>query len=468
MPSSSKPKLSVAIVGASFGGLAAAIRLKKELGNDGVEVVVFEAQSKGAFGAVCGELFLAHGETSFRSLGLSGTWMVAATKKSGAVTRIGVNIHEEDLQRALREVASEWIQYSSHVLGVIRGEGDDGQMYCVVCTKPISFTSFRKSGEFSLDGTVGPFDIVIAADGVHSRFRSLLNSTMKVALVGDARWCKDWFDFGLSRIRCGADMAICDAIEVGNIIAAAARAGNMSQVELGRFCAHKKSQDISRRKSFLLKTMVFVLGMQILLWRQYQLMNLVFRSSSFVVSSLALSVLLYVGGLVRVSFPQSISPVPVTLHTLVACWGGMVFGPSAAATGTLIYALFWTVLSLRDEQSKATRVKTRVGILNALLQKMPSLGYIAGLVPCATVAGCVPLHPILAAVIGQVCTLTAGISWLTLSRHSSSTGSLYTLVRIGVFPFLPGLALKSIGAWILLVLYQQATQNLFTNSDASR
>ena len=72
----------------------------------------------------------------------------------------------------------------------------------------------------------GPFHIIIGADGVLSTCRNQLLSptifnhhhspSLPIFLIGDARWVRyRWWDFGQLRIRSGADISICDGVELG-------------------------------------------------------------------------------------------------------------------------------------------------------------------------------------------------------------------------------------------------------------
>jgi hypothetical protein len=63
----------------------------------------------------------------------------------------------------------------------------------------------------------GPYQFLVGADGVRSKCRtSALNGTF---LIGDARWVNDrWYDLGLRRIERGADIAILDGLELGELL----------------------------------------------------------------------------------------------------------------------------------------------------------------------------------------------------------------------------------------------------------
>jgi hypothetical protein len=63
----------------------------------------------------------------------------------------------------------------------------------------------------------GPFDIVVLADGIFEA-KSLRDNQSIDAKIGDCRWYSErlsLWDFGTSRIKCGADIAIRDGVELG-------------------------------------------------------------------------------------------------------------------------------------------------------------------------------------------------------------------------------------------------------------
>ena len=63
----------------------------------------------------------------------------------------------------------------------------------------------------------GPYKYIIGADGVLSQVRTkALHSTY---LIGDARWAQDrYYDLGYQRIKMGANIALLDGLELGQIL----------------------------------------------------------------------------------------------------------------------------------------------------------------------------------------------------------------------------------------------------------
>jgi hypothetical protein len=228
--------LSIAVVGAGFGGLSLALTLSRHDNNDALKVVVLESQPSAA-GGIVGELHLNWGKQSLAQLGLSGLWK----KLSSRSERIDC-VPQECLQRALREEAASSIRYGHCVIGI--EQVPDGRLLCL------------------LDGdrpAVGPFDIVVGADGVLSRFR-LLPPCGRVALVGDARWAQDrWWDLGAARIQCGADLAIRDGLELGKLLLTRKDGWDLSVGDLGPFCAASKRREILRRRAIALLVLAVVI-----------------------------------------------------------------------------------------------------------------------------------------------------------------------------------------------------------------
>ena len=274
----------------------------------------------------------------------------------------------------------------------------------------------------------GPFDIVAGADGVLSCIRkcSLSKRTFRsnnsnVALLGDGRWCQDRFDLGSRRIKCGADIALQDGIDLADLLASQ----DGKKMNLNKFCARKKRTEISVRRMN-----VGVIILAILLWQQFPFVG---RKTN-IAPLVFVAAILHLGGKIRLQLPVSISEVPLTLHTLAACFGGMTLGPGIGCQGAILYASLWAVYHMYTREN------------------IKSLGYIIGLMPCAIASGALYnedlVHPILAAAVGQSCTLLLGVLWLIVVSSDPSM-NISKALRHGVLPFLPGLLIKSTVAWLL-------------------
>ena len=259
---------------------------------------------------------------------------------------------------------------------------------------------------------------MVGADGVLSRFRKRQTSSDRIAIIGDARWVQDRFDLGTRRIRCGADIAIRDGIELAQILSESdANNSTGSKICLGRFCAEKKRREVLvRRGNIAVVILAMVLG------RSFPFKD----CNTNLAAPVFLASLIHISGRVCIRLPLTISPVPITLHTLSACWGGLALGGTVGALAGGLYALLWTVFHSYTKQ------------------EIQSWGYIVGLMPCAIVSGELHgdgVHAMLAAVAGQCCTLLTGALWL-MAISEDLTKPL-DVIRGGVLPFLPGLVLKS-------------------------
>lgn len=108
----------------------------------------------------------------------------------------------------------------------------------------------------------GPFATVIGADGVLSICRRCgINDTY---LIGDARWVNDrFYDLGFRRIDRGADLAMLDGIEFGNILVECYK--KSSTFELGgiykqKYCAYGLCQKSKRRKRLIQSLFVLLVS----------------------------------------------------------------------------------------------------------------------------------------------------------------------------------------------------------------
>mmetsp|Transcript_38515 Transcript_38515/g.38884 ORF Transcript_38515/g.38884 Transcript_38515/m.38884 type:complete len:216 (-) Transcript_38515:25-672(-) len=61
----------------------------------------------------------------------------------------------------------------------------------------------------------GPFDLVVVANGLFGGGKLMKKASLR---IGDCRWHQErrfWFDFGITRIKRGADIAIQDGFRIG-------------------------------------------------------------------------------------------------------------------------------------------------------------------------------------------------------------------------------------------------------------
>lgn len=413
------PAISVAIVGAGFGGLSLAIALK----NAGLTPTIFEAQfsRQGDCGtSIVGDLHLPSGKESLHFLQLSDTWD-DLTKQTQRLNYVP----QEALQRKMQQSVSDFILCNTKVLGV-EEDKSSGRLYCIIDNDRRSAGNNSRCTGSGKKTLFGPFEVVVGADGVLSSFRNARGAGQRsgrVAILGDARWVQDRFDLGTRRIRCGADIAIRDGVELAQILSESTPSGNVS---LGKFCAIKK-----RREIFFRRGNIAVITMAAMLGRSFPFKD----HKTNLVPVIFLSALMHISGKVRIRLP--ISPIPVTMHTLVASWLGMALGSTVTAQGAGLYSLLWTVFHLYTRQD------------------MNSWGYVVGLMSCAILSGGLyseGVHPMLAASFGQCCTLLLGSLWLVVNTDDSNSTKPLAIFRGGILPFIPGLVLKSFAAWKLLLM----------------
>jgi 2-polyprenyl-6-methoxyphenol hydroxylase-like FAD-dependent oxidoreductase len=183
---------TIAIIGSGYAGLTFANLIQAR--SDNIHVQIYEALSVPNSGVLVGNVEVPFAATVFDVLGLQWKWRKNA-----------FSIPEEELLAALRSRLTKRINYRSRAVAL--GSTLDG-IYVKVqnCQEPNSPCCKE-----------GPFDIVVASNGVRSIFRGC--DMDRVALIGDSRWVQArWWDLGTRRLREGADIAMRDALALGNIV----------------------------------------------------------------------------------------------------------------------------------------------------------------------------------------------------------------------------------------------------------
>lgn len=114
----------------------------------------------------------------------------------------------------------------------------------------------------------GPFQIVVGADGVLSKCRKA--ALPGSFLIGDARWVNDrWYDLGIRRINQGANIAMSDGLELGDVMAKCITSSPCAQSiqtriqseTKGRFCARDiYLQKTKRQLTFMLLLVSLICG----------------------------------------------------------------------------------------------------------------------------------------------------------------------------------------------------------------
>lgn len=235
--------LSVGIVGASFSGIALALALQKH-GDENIKVVLLEERSGAHVGSIVGDLHLPSGRNSLTQLGLEDMW-ADLTKRS--FSGRSNHVTQKAFQTALRDKASKWIRYNHQIVGIQRDV--EGRLLCQISKQ---------------EDLIGPFDVIVGADGVRSQFRRRRPEFGEnVALVGDARWVQDqWWDLGFARVTRGADMAIRDGIDLAQLLLRQHQELQGSALDLGRFSAAAKQGDIAMRRVVTFLVVVLCIAIQ--------------------------------------------------------------------------------------------------------------------------------------------------------------------------------------------------------------
>lgn len=215
---------SIAIIGSSYAGLAFAnfIQFRST-----VSIRIFEALNVPRVGLLVGDVYIPSGEEVFAQLGLEWKWPK--------------NVHlvpEEELLASLRGRLSEKIFYESRVLDL--ESTDDG----------IFLNVRSRQGTKNLCLREGPFDLVVAANGVRSTFRYC--NIANVVVIGDSRWVQNrWWDFGTRRLHQGADIAIRDAVRLGAITLTHIESMGSENLFLGEFSTGMKKSIFIRNAAIV-------------------------------------------------------------------------------------------------------------------------------------------------------------------------------------------------------------------------
>jgi hypothetical protein len=225
----------VAIIGAGFSGLTMANYLRRHEHS----YHLFESKSEPI--PIIGKIRLSHATKVLQALGLQQLQVLPEHE------------HDNSMHRLRQHVT---IHYSCRVVNVKQQEStttNSNQQLYYLMTAPNGNNS---STETSITTQYGPFDIVVAADGLFGNsisFDTTTTAGVVVIVIGDARWQFDtwWLDFGQRRIQRGEDIAICDAMELGQRLVAPG-----DWPELDNTFSNKKRQSQQLRRTKLRMIMV--------------------------------------------------------------------------------------------------------------------------------------------------------------------------------------------------------------------
>ena len=198
----------IAIIGASYAGLALANGLLNKKDNN--KVTLFEGRHPLPVGSIVGNVTIISQHV---------------LKELGMPFRASERIPEAELFELLRQPVQQSINYGHVVQGL--HQAPDGRIVLTV----------RQHDSVE---ELGPYDFVVAANGVWSKFRA--SNLQQVAVIGDARWAQDSWDFGLQRIRGGANQALEDGLDLGRLLC-----GQLQ--DLGKFSARFKQLQVRRRRA---------------------------------------------------------------------------------------------------------------------------------------------------------------------------------------------------------------------------
>jgi hypothetical protein len=183
---------TIAIIGSGYAGLTFANLIQSR--SDIIDVQIYEALNVPNSGVLVGNVEVPFAANVFGILGLEWKWRKNA-----------ISIAEEELLAALRSRLTKRIKYRSRAVAL---ESTLDGIYVKVRYCEEGNSRYRKEG---------PFDIVVASNGVRSIFRGC--DMDRVALIGDSRWVQGrWWDLGTRRLQEGADIAMRDALALGDIV----------------------------------------------------------------------------------------------------------------------------------------------------------------------------------------------------------------------------------------------------------
>jgi 2-polyprenyl-6-methoxyphenol hydroxylase-like FAD-dependent oxidoreductase len=219
-----KKRPQIAIIGAGYAGLALANLL---IGDKCYDVTLFEGLHRPPDeGGLVGTISLPCLTKYFRKLG----WAIPDNDCHA--------VPEEKVRKRLRKSVDSCIRYW-HVCYSLQ-ESADGHVTLLLW--------YRKTDE-CFESTIH-YDLVVVCNGVRSerllKQSSLHSACNRVVLLGDARHV-DW-DFGKRRLQQGANQAILDAMEFGDILLEFEDLDSVMECKWGKFSAQKKLRQIVKQR----------------------------------------------------------------------------------------------------------------------------------------------------------------------------------------------------------------------------
>lgn len=191
---------SIAIIGASYAGLSLANTLKQK--SSSISFTIFDSKTLPFTYVTGGDAF---NVPSYSSLAKKLSLKTSVRPTDNGLTR-------QDVIESLLERVAQHVIVGTRIERI---EKRNNVFYLHTRQKVLS-----SDDGLSTERIYGPYQCVIGADGVCSKCRTC--ALHGIFLIGDARWVNDrWYDLGLRRIRRGADIAIQDGVELGEMLSTA-------------------------------------------------------------------------------------------------------------------------------------------------------------------------------------------------------------------------------------------------------
>ncbi len=188
--------ISIAIIGASYAGLSLANTLKQK---SSISFTIFDSKTLPFTYVTGGDAF---NVPSYSTLAKKLSLKTSSQLPDNGLTR-------QDVIESLLEQVTHNVIVGTRIERI---EKRNNVFYLHTRTQKLQSSANGSSTET----IYGPYQYVIGADGVRSKCRTC--ALHGIFLIGDARWVNDrWYDLGLRRIEQGADIAIQDGVELGEM-----------------------------------------------------------------------------------------------------------------------------------------------------------------------------------------------------------------------------------------------------------
>ena len=189
-------EVSIAIIGASYAGLTLANTLNQK--SSSISFTIFDSKTLPFTYVTGGDAF---NVPSYSSLATKLSLKTSQQLPDNELTR-------QDVIESLLERVTQHVIVGTRIERIKERNG----LFYLHTRQNLQSLNDASSTE----RIYGPYQFLIGADGVRSKCRTCAFNG--IFLIGDARWVNDrWYDLGLRRIRRGADIAIQDGVELGEM-----------------------------------------------------------------------------------------------------------------------------------------------------------------------------------------------------------------------------------------------------------